>query len=200
MNIERKARQLSQQHFTEFGFNPHGGLKFQWMRACDISVHIEPSDDGEFVQGESGLWIPGGKKYERHSWGEMRGADDAPLGNCWMLAKWNSSIPEEEWWRRFGDLAPWPKHGEYTPIENWICRRDEDLERESAHAAYALRQHLGKKFNDFLDESNAKAEKNKRDERNLIGDFVDDAGTAFGNIPGSRSTGVSFPAKEAIRV
>lgn len=195
MNIERKARQLNRQYFSEFGYNPFGGLNFQWMRATDLHFMIEPSETST-VLSPGGIWIPGEMQYERHTWGEMRGADGEPLGDCWIMANWKATIPEKEWIAKFGHIAPWPKHGEYAPIENWICRRDEDLERESAHAAYALRQHLGKTFNDFLEESTAAAKKVAEDERNQFGDFVEDSMTAFGNIPGSRSTGISFPSKE----
>lgn len=195
MNIERKARQLNRKHFALFGFNPFGGLNYQWMRATELHFLIEPTETS-MVQTPAGLWVPGELQYERHSWGEMRGADGKPLGNSWVMAHWVAPISEAAWKTKYQNKAPWPKHGEYAPIENWVCRRDEDLENESAHAEFALRQHLSKTYDDFLEDATAAAQKVKRDEREEFGDFVDDAMTAFGNIPGSRSTGVSLPSKE----
>lgn len=180
-----ELRKISEASFEMFGRVDSGGLKLRWFRACDLHYDIEAKDMEEH-QLPSGLWVKV-QKFDRFSWEKV-------LGPCYVLAMWQPpALSYEQWTLAYGSTAPYPRNGEYQVIENVTLPYDTPpTERHSKLVKECLRLQKDRRFSELLDACERAADNVNTDVEKRFEDWVDDALPAFGNIPGSKSTGISF--------
>lgn len=113
--------------------------------------------------------------------------------DVWLVAHWHPPQPEHIWYKLYGSDAIWPRKGFYNQTNAWAeigqlptdSLTDKFIEivrRQQSMTAQAQYEEAARKF-DAID----------RDADRQREDMIDDACTAFGNLPGTRSGGVSFP-------
>lgn len=181
---DEQLSKVSDLSFEMFGRTDAGGLKLRWFRSGDLYYHVP--GDMEDVQMPSGIWVRV-QKYIRHSW-------EKALGPCYVLAMWQPpELSRDQWALAYGSRAPYPVNGEYRVIENvTLPFETPPTLAHSALVKECLRLQKERTFTELLEASERAAENVNKDVEREFGDWVDDSMTAFGNIPGSRSTGVSF--------
>lgn len=112
----------------------------------------------------------------------------------WVVCRWEAPIPEDEWLAVFGTQMVWPRAGEYYPTNVALPRGAEPNITWTERVIEAERERRGKTFRDHEAEIDQGLALQERRTRGRISDIVSDAMTAFGNVPGTRSGGVSFPS------
>jgi hypothetical protein len=123
--------------------------------------------------------------YEKHNYRDL-------YGDVWVLAKWEAPISLDEWLGRVGTTFPWPKHGEYHPIESTVLPAGREPDEElTLYTIYKLYQHLGMKWPDHLRDAVQELAQRDKADKGKWSDIVDDMMPAFGNVPGERQH-VSF--------
>jgi hypothetical protein len=181
---ENQLRKLNRA-FREFGLTPNGATQFRWMHTTEM--HFLVAAGFEENKTESGLIVGMKRTYEQHCYAEV-------YGPRWILAHWQEPIPRHRWVAAFGDSAPWPKDGEYHPIDNVML--DPGREPNEAHtevACMAIRLHRKTTRQELTDSFHATVDAEKREMRNQIHDEMVDEENAFHNPnPGARGGPVSF--------
>ena len=175
--MREKTLHALNKRFEIFGRNPHGGLNFRWFNARDLDYMYEcGTEEGKTP---SGLFVIQ-TKWEKHSFADIYGPN-------WLLAKWQAPIPYSEWAKQIGTAFPWPRHGEYCPVESTVLRPglepDEDI---TQYTVYKLHQHLGMKAPDHLKRAYDEIEQRRKEDIGKWSDIVDDVMPAFGNVPGKK--------------
>lgn len=170
-----------------FGFTPSAEGQqptYKWVNTDEHTYYLE-TEAPEFQLSQSGLYLPA-HDYERRRWSDR-------VGSCWMLAMWKPPVSLDEHLARYKGKIPYSRYGEYQLIENIRLNPgevpNEDLTQQ---AIWAVGKHLGKKFGDFVQESEDLYAASVKEVNNRMCDEVFDAFTAFGNTPGKRNGGVSF--------
>jgi hypothetical protein len=181
---ERALRRLNHQ-FEHFGRNPHGQLNFRWCNAKEL-YYLYETGQMEEVQTQGGIYYARAV-YERHLFADR-------YGPVWLLAKWEPpACDAEEWSRRFGTAFPWPRQGQYLPIESAVLPEGvEPNEQLTEYTAWKLTRHLGMKYDDHLEDIHRQRRMQERGEKSQWSDQVDDALPTFGQLPGQKMN-VSFP-------
>jgi hypothetical protein len=113
--------------------------------------------------------------------------------DTWLIAHWHEADPEHAWRIKYGSDALWPREGYWTPVNAWQERGqlpDDSLTDKIIELVSKYRVISGQQI---YDEAESAVNAQERDLDNLRKDILDDACTAFGATPGSRSGGVSFP-------
>lgn len=185
MLMKHKALRRLNQKFAAFGDNIHGQPNYKWVKLKDLFYLIET---GGFKEGRTpaGIYFMQ-PVWERHSYAEIH-------GSRWVLAKWEPpGVDEAEWYRQFSGMFPWPRHGEYHPIEDTILPAGvEPAEQLTDYTVFILYQHLGMKYPDHLRRIMEAANQQKDRDKAWWSDGVDEMMPAFGNVPGQKMH-VSFP-------
>lgn len=178
-------------HFLEFGLTPTGDYKFKWKHTTEMYFFI-------LSDAMTLIWSPGlNRKTYCYDYAML-------LEPKWVLAYWREPMPELEWFNRgLGDF-PWPRNGEYHPIENIdMSCGVEPNEFETMRAIRDLRRHLAaidqtKKntgtdgVKQLVDQNKARMEAHKCSIRSEMESRIDNAMTAFGKIPGKVDGGVGL--------
>lgn len=166
-----ELRRLNRIFGEEFGFNPHGQPNFRWMRTEEMFWFIDHGSG--WRRTESGL-LTYGHEYERRCWADR-------IGRCWTVAKWTFT-PEDIWVNQHGDRVPWPKHGEWNPIENWKLEANQDPNLEiTLEFCAALRFHREHSFEDWVREYDAEWEAYRKAKRSELESAINDAMTVSFN-------------------
>jgi len=195
MNEEQRKQieQLNRKHFTEFGVEPDGRLRFQWMRTDEMPIEFGRDCDSSFDR-ETGLWLAR-RTYKRRTFAETHGH-----GLCWTIAFLQRPL-RDEWILENGTDFPWPANGFYRPVDN-IVLLAEILpgEEESMRAAYNIRCSMeiirkgqAAAYEHFLQEEERASLAQKRAYQSRLDDFIDNATPAFNNNPGGKGC-VSLPS------
>lgn len=124
------------------------------------------------------------------------------LHNQWVICRWNAPLSMDGWKARFGSALEYPANGYLMPVDGphggVIALQpnvmpDEEVTWEFVRAVKKDRQ---KTAADWINQSAEALDLQERRADDLLDSNIRDSNTAFGNVPGSRSTGVSLPTKE----
>lgn len=132
-------------------------------------------------------WEP---RYERKSWVER-------YGRCWILTKWKH-YTEEEWYSKVRNAMPYPRHGDWEPVENVRLGPDypehppEPNDAATQEAIEAIRFHRTRAVEDIVNEPDIAHRLAIKRQLGLIGDELDDLVPAFGKTPGSHGESTEF--------
>lgn len=167
---------------ADLGTNPLGDPIYRWARASDLWFYRWVSRD--WVRNANGIYVPD-HQFERYRPFEH-------LGDRWCLCIWQW-MPEDEFVRQFGERAYWPARGFYFPTDKVLKPGVEPTKDLTEYIMACIRYTRSKTLSDLETEVEDALTKEERASFSRILDAVNDALTAFGNKPGSRSGGVSFP-------
>ena len=181
---ERKIRKLNAP-FREFGLTPHGATKFRWMHTTEMHFLVEGALEESRTEG--GLIVGMQRTFTKHSYAEV-------FGPRWILAHWQPPIHRERWVAMFGDTAPWPKDGEYHPIDSVVMPPGlEPLDIHTEVACMAIRLHLKTTRQDLQDRFDKTIAQEKKDmSREVYDEMVDSENAFFNPKPSARGGHVSF--------
>lgn len=188
--IQKRVDRLNER-FREFGLTPLGEPKFQWKHTTEMYWFIL-SDAMQLV------WTPGlERKAYCYDYAML-------LEPRWVLAYWKEPVPEQEWFDSGRSDFPWPRNGEFHPIENidMPCGVEPN-EFETGRAIRDLRRHLAAidqrdlhngtdGVKNLVDEAKAKREAGKKAIKSEMESWLNDTMTAFGKIPGKVDGGVGL--------
>lgn len=188
-----KLRALNRRFGQEFGFNPHGQPNFRWVRTESMMRYVDYG--GNWTPSTpSGLYLLK-KDFKAQSWAER-------YGRCWILSKWKH-YTEEEWFRRVGNSMPYPKQGDWEPVENirlgpeYPEHSPDPDQQATLDACAAIRAHRERtKRPNFAEEDEAELvadyQKLVKSHTQPYHDRIDDMAPAFDNDPGTHSGSTEF--------
>lgn len=184
------TEQLNEFLGTRLGRNPYGEPVYKWVHS-DSFMHFMKD-----ANGLAEVKLPSGLIVMEPTYTERKARPD--LIDTWLIAHWHAPEPQSVWLAKYGTRALWPRRGYYTPVDAWEDRgkpptlahteRVVDLVRRiraMSDTAAAMRDEAAK--------TEAEIDRDERSVDSLRSDIIDDACTAFGALPGSRSGGVSIP-------
>lgn len=177
--------QLNNRLARDLGRSPYGDGLLAW-RDSEKLVHPMRVPGFDFITSPAGLEVAV-PKYELR---KMNPAFD----HQWVICKWEAPIPQREWHANFGTDMEWPNHGEYYPTNVALARGVEPTMEWTERVVAAERERRSKTLADHeaqIATGMARDDKRAHDRR---ADIIADAMPAFMNLPGSKSTGVSFPS------
>ncbi len=185
MEIPKSVKKLNERIGACLGRNPAGEPLYKWVYSedyfhwmRDITGYQEVKQPGGFITMEP---IYKRRKMVPH------------MEDTWMIAHWHEADPEYAWRIKYGSDALWPREGYWTPVNAWAERGqlpDDSLTDKIIELVSKYRAISGQ---EIYDEAEQAVDAQERAEDNLRKDIIDDACTAFGAIPGSRSGSTSFP-------
>lgn len=152
------------------GKSPHGDPIYQWVHSRDLLYPCRI----------------GASQYT-----SMRQVDE----DRWVIAKWMPPPPEMLWKEQFPDIG-YPANGQYYATDLMLAEGVEPNEGITEQVAGKLKAIEVRTFRDCLDEIERARAKNEEARKAVFNDYVDDACTAFGNLPGARGGHVSFGGSE----
>lgn len=109
----------------------------------------------------------------------------------WLIGMWYPPEEEGEWRRMFPDLG-YPRQGMYYATDVMLLAGIEPNDTITDDVIGKLKGREGWTFRDFIDEIQGRRAKRERSLENRRNDIIDNAATAFGNLPGARGGAVSF--------
>lgn len=182
MKIDKLNRLLA----DRLGRHRFGGPLYKWVQAHELKHYRYVGDDFVPVSKQTGLVAPKPRFVEVEAYPH--------LGRRWVFAVWQHS-EEKHWNSEFGSRVLFHRHGQYFPV--MVMREgkkpDLDITEFFVQQVRAERSKSATQFEREMEEAVARED---RAAWNQIYNIIDDATTAFGNDPGKRSGGVSFPSKE----
>lgn len=149
------------------------------------------------------------RKFQRRCWADR-------LGVRWIIVKWQHWT-EDEWSAQFGTrkqanpskdpaaagtatdepswtaTVPYPRHGEWLPIENWKLEEDEEPTPDLTQKfIWALKRDREMTIEKWVEQDEWQHKDNRRLWKSEWRSRIDDAMTAFGRIPGSHGGQTEF--------
>jgi len=178
----------------DVGRNPFGEPLYKWVflptlrhlrykvGKDDWKLHTcGAKDDGSLIQ----IWVP------------QPNFEEVPafphLGPRWALCYWQYMDPMT-FHRQFGSHVIWPPQGYYFPTNKIMKPGFVPNLDVTEYFIQCIRYSRGKSLADLEQEFTDDVEREEKAYFNRIHDQILDACTAFGNDPGKRSGGVSFPS------
>jgi hypothetical protein len=177
--------QLNNRLARDLGRNPYGGGLLAW-RDSETLTHPMRVPGYKFVTSPAGLEVAT-PLYEVR---KMNPAFD----HQWVVCKWEAPIPAAAWHAAFGTDMEWPNHGEYYPTNVALPQGVEPTMEWTERVIAAERERRTKTLADHEAAIQSGMDRDERRASNRRFDIIEDAMPAFMNLPGSKSTGVSFPA------
>jgi hypothetical protein len=160
---------------------PHGKQRYKWAWSHELQMPFRKGEKES--QTQSGLYVI----EPVYSLVPMVDGDGR-----WVFAKLTEPPSYSEWLEAFKGEIDYPASGYYAPT-SIMCRLgkqpDEDI---TEFAVWIVRQNESKSEAEHRQDVDAGIKKQHDDNQKVIGDVIDDAIPAFGNIPGTRSLNVSF--------
>lgn len=150
------------------GRNPHGDPVYRWHHSKDLALRY-PVRNGD------------------GSYENLRQIDE----DRWLIAMWYPPCDEDDWKRQFPDLG-YPAEGMYYATDVMLLPGIEPNDTITEDVIGKLKTREGWTFRDHLDEIEGRRTKREKALAAKRSDIIDDAATAFGNIPGCRGGTVSF--------
>jgi hypothetical protein len=150
------------------GRNPHNQPVYRWMHSTDLELRYPARDGIGSVE-----WL--------------RQLDD----DRWAIAMWYPPEPEGRWRQMFPNLA-YPHQGMYYVTDVILAAGVEPNDTITEDVIGKLKKREGKTFRDDLNEIDGRRAIHERSVLARQSDIIDNAATAFGNIPGCRGGTVSF--------
>src|SRR5574341_1014734 len=182
---KKKLNKLNQLFGREVGRGPSGEPIFKWAFLPDLFHQRYRTGKDDWDKNAAGIWTPKPAFEKVQTF--------ARLGPRWAICKWQ--MPDaREWEKMFGSRAVLPAQGFYFPTDV-ICKEGwEPTEDWTNYWIGQIKLTMSKSAVEY--EAHIEAEMEREDEYkfNTIYDAVMDTCTAYGNKPGCRSGGVSFPA------
>jgi hypothetical protein len=184
MEHSKEIKKCNELLGRELGRNPHGDPLYKWEHGSNL-VHYRHTGDN--MQKVGNLYLP------RPSYVPVPAYPH--LNDRWMLAFW-TFLPEDEWLAAFGNKMLWSKQGNYYPT-NAICKVGKVPNYDYTQELIAkIQLQRNTPVSKYEEEWANEEERRDRAVFNTIHDVISDSLTAYGNDPGKRSGGVSFPAPE----
>jgi len=178
----------------DLGRNPFGQGLYQWVFAPTVRLwrYREGKDDWRLRDYGNGvvLWVPEPVFEEYPAFPH--------IGPRWCLAIWQY-IPRPEFERRFSRRTFWPPQGIYFPTDKIMKPGVAPTLDVTRYFMSCIRYSREKTLADHEAEIEALMDREDRESFCRMHDMILDACTAFGNDPGKRSGGVSFPSTEKER-
>ncbi len=187
-----QLRALNRRFGQEFGFNPHGQPNFRWARTESMMRYVQTG--GDWKPTAAGVLLLQ-KTFVAKPWAER-------YGKCWILTKWKY-YTEDEWFQITKGSMPYPKLGEWEPVEN--VRLGPEYESHSPEpdlqatldACAAIKAHRERTERPtFIEEDEAEllAEYKQitKTHTRPYHDQIDDMVPAFGKEPGVHSGSTEF--------
>lgn len=115
------------------------------------------------------------------------------LVDTWLIAHWHEPEPESSWLAKYGTRALWPRRGYYTPVDAWEDRGKPPTLAHTERVVDLVRRTRKMTASDVAAETEQAINQREKSAAGTQSDIIDDACTAFGALPGSRSGGVSIP-------
>jgi hypothetical protein len=181
---KQHLRRLNARLAREFGRTPFGGPNLKWAFGGDLK-HAYRVPGFDFKKQASGL-VVAEPKYEV-------GSINPLYAQQWVICRWEAPISEAEWRTAFGSGMEWPREGEYYPTNVALDRGTEPSDAWTDAVIAAEKKRRAKSLADHQANIERECADGERHARNLRRDIIDDACTAFGNVPG-RKMGTSFPS------
>ncbi|MGC4052879.1 MAG: hypothetical protein QM757_26425 [Paludibaculum sp.] len=168
--------------FREFGVTDTGNLNFRWKLTSEMTFLY---DSGQFedVETECGLFVGQQRRFVMQSYADV-------FGKRWTLARLQPPIDERLWKAIWADRVPWPRHGEYHPVENVMLDPGrEPTEEVTCMVVLCLRLHRKTTRQDVADQIAAQeARSHKEDRDRIYGEMVEDD-SIFGNPNPGKGSG-----------
>lgn len=201
MATTREIKRFNDLLGSELGRNPYGEPVYRWensehvLRRKVVCNGLKPAERwvDRPVLDERGE--PTGKTLAVRE--QIVAAEKAwPwLDHQWVVTKW-CFTPYEEWNAAFGTLLDWPERGYYHPTNAELEAGQSPTVAITQEFIGLMRKELGRTFSDYMEQSESGLDRWDKANESQIEDIIADATTAFGNIPGTRSGGVSLPSPE----
>ncbi len=182
MKIDKLNRLLAER----LGRTPTGGPRYKWVQAHQLKHYRYIGDEWVQASKVTGLVAPKPQFMEVVAYPH--------LGQRWVFAVWQH-VSREDWDKAFGSRVVFHKEGQYFPLLVMREGRKPDLDITEFFIGQ-VNTDRSKTIADVEQELETSQERVERSTWGRIYDMIDDATTAFGTKPGSRSGGVSFPSKE----
>lgn len=199
MEIPKPVQKLNERIGDCLGRNPHGDPLYRWIHSegyfhwmRDISGYEE-----RLVKVKGGAWVKfKGKRYKGFISMEpvYRERKMMPhFEDVWLIQHWHEAESEASWRIKYGSDALWPRMGYWTPVNAWAERGQLPTESLTDKIIEIVRKRRAMTAQEIYREGERELEAIDRHVDNTRAAIIDDACTAFGAIPGSRSGGVSIP-------
>lgn len=175
--LKRMNRSLK----DHLGSNLYGDPLYKWLHTSDEALRY-PLRVSESMVQLNGILRP----VARYEW--QRQIED----ERWVVASWSEPPSYDEWLSMFGSEIGWPRRGLYYSTDIMLKLGIEPNDAATNDVIGKVKAQRRLTYRDFLDHANAKAEHASNEALRQQHDLIDDAVTAFGNIPGKRGGSVSF--------
>jgi hypothetical protein len=116
------------------------------------------------------------------------------LEDVWLIGHWHPPLTRSEWERQYGLKLLWPENGLYVPTNVTLAEGEFPTMDTTDQIIATIRKHRTKSYEDFYRDGEAIIARREKAAESVRSDIIDDACTAFGNDPGTRSSSVSFPS------
>jgi hypothetical protein len=184
-----KVKRLNLLFADRLGRSPNGSPLYKWMRGEEYEHFRLKGTDMKVISHETGLIAPV-PVYDRvEAYPHMVGR--------WTLGHWlpmDQRVHED----RLGNKFPFHKEGIYFPMLVMKEGKDPDLDT-TEYFIQQVRAEREKGADQAEAEVDAMLERSDKNVWNTLYSIIDDATTAFGINPGTRSGGVSLPSAESNR-
>lgn len=152
------------------------------MRTSEMFYFV---DHGKaWARNEAGLMTLE-RKFERRCWADR-------LGVRWIIVKWNH-WDEGDWIEQFGTKIPFPRHGEWLPIENWKLEEEEDPTLDLTDKfVWALKRDREMNMADWIKRDEEDFARYLKSQKSELSSRVRNAMTAYGRIPGTHGGQTEF--------
>lgn len=179
-----EVRKSNKLFLRELGANRFGTALYKWMWSLDLEHSRFTENIMKFPAGSNVLMPePQYTKVVSYPW----------LGERWMFVSWQFTSLAE-WKSQFGSNLVWNPRGDYYPTDLWVKEGKTPTREATEEIIRRVKHNRQTTISDL--EANYLSEEERQDKAlfNTIHDIISDEMTAFGNKPGSRSGGVSFPS------
>lgn len=169
---------------SELGRTPYGEPHYKWAWSEDLT-HYRRMENMAYVQ------VPGSPIILAEPTYEMVKLCPS-LHRQYVILHWSQPISQDAWLAEFGSKLQWPARGEYYPTNMCLGYEEHPDIDVTWDAIGKVKAERNKTFADHIAADDAALARVEKANNDLVLDDLKDTLTAFGNIPGKRSGGVSF--------
>lgn len=185
MNEPKEIRELNKRLGEALGWNPHGEPLYKWVHSESFFHWMRDISGYKEVQSPSGLSVMEPIYVERKMCPNMH--------DMWLVAHWHDSGSEHAWIQAYGSDALYPRHGYYSQSNACQVPGQLPTATQTEDFIWMVRKHRMKTKADIYREGEDAVEARERANDSRRKDIIQDAMTAYMNIPGKRGGHVSFP-------